>query len=390
MDLVERRDLGTNRRRTIAAKSPSTVVTLLILVGLLPVALVSDASSGLLSLESLPVVETVRSVTPLAETEPVPSTDDAADDPAIWIHPTDPSQSTVIGTDKKGGLAVYDLSGRQLQYLPHGRLNNVDIRPNFPLAGESVALVTASDRDEGIAVYQVDTRTRLLEDVVARPLRTELSVYGLCMYRSPVSGNFYTFVNSEEGEVEQWKLYETEEGKVEGRVVRTFDVGARTEGCVADDELGDLYIGIEDDGIWKFGAEPDAGTVGQQVDSTGTDGYLTAEVEGLALYDASNGTGYLIASSQGSDSFVIYRREGNNEYVMTFRIRANGSIDGVTHTDGIDVTSAQLGAAYPGGLFVAQDHLNGDENQNFKLVSWLQIASAMKRVQLSSLEDTSH
>jgi 3-phytase len=36
------------------------------------------------------------------ETEPVPSSGDAADDPAIWVHPGDPARSLVLGTDKKG------------------------------------------------------------------------------------------------------------------------------------------------------------------------------------------------------------------------------------------------------------------------------------------------
>ncbi|PYK99620.1 MAG: hypothetical protein DME19_08030 [Verrucomicrobia bacterium] len=34
-------------------------------------------------------------------------------------------------------------------------------------------------------------------------------------------------------------------------------------GCVADDELGLFYVAEEAAGIWKFGAEPDAGSVGQ-------------------------------------------------------------------------------------------------------------------------------
>ncbi|MDP5027094.1 MAG: phytase, partial [Flavobacterium sp.] len=36
------------------------------------------------------------------------------DDPAIWIHPTNPSSSLIIGTDKDsdGGLYLYDLNGK--------------------------------------------------------------------------------------------------------------------------------------------------------------------------------------------------------------------------------------------------------------------------------------
>ena len=37
-----------------------------------------------------------------------------ADDPAIWIHPTDPTRSLIIGTDKKedGALYVFGMDGK--------------------------------------------------------------------------------------------------------------------------------------------------------------------------------------------------------------------------------------------------------------------------------------
>ena len=39
------------------------------------------------------------------------------DDPAIWIHPTDPAQSLIIGTDKNedGALYVYNLQGKIIE-----------------------------------------------------------------------------------------------------------------------------------------------------------------------------------------------------------------------------------------------------------------------------------
>ena len=39
-----------------------------------------------------------------------------------------PERSLVVATDKRSGLLVYDLAGRQVQYLPVGNLNNVDLR----------------------------------------------------------------------------------------------------------------------------------------------------------------------------------------------------------------------------------------------------------------------
>ena len=49
-------------------------------------------------------------VTPNAETPPVVTGDDAADDPAIWVNRANPALSLIFGTDKKSGIYVYDLS----------------------------------------------------------------------------------------------------------------------------------------------------------------------------------------------------------------------------------------------------------------------------------------
>src|SRR3972149_3973334 len=50
-------------------------------------------------------------VAAIVETAPTPSSGDSADDAAVWIHPTDPALSVVIGTDKDGGVAAYDPAG---------------------------------------------------------------------------------------------------------------------------------------------------------------------------------------------------------------------------------------------------------------------------------------
>jgi myo-inositol-hexaphosphate 3-phosphohydrolase len=309
------------------------------------------------------------------ETDPVPHTGDAADDPAIWIHPTDPSLSTIIGTDKDGGILVYNLAGQQLQYRPDGEINNVDLRYNFPLGGQRVALVAATNQtNDSIAVYRVDPTTRQLENVAARTLSAGVSLYGFCMYHSPISGKYYAFATQPSGGVLQWELFDNGSGKVDMRQVRSLAIASQSEGCVADDELGYLYVSEELVGIWKYGAEPDSGAARTQVDVVGAGGNLTADIEGLTIYYASGG-GYLLASSQGNSEYVVYRREAGNAYLKTFAIVAGNGIDKVSSTDGIDVTNAGLGSAFPQGVFVAQDNRNDVGNQNFKLVPWQSIAN---------------
>jgi 3-phytase len=320
------------------------------------------------------------------ETAPVPSGADSADDPAIWIHPTDPNLSTIIGTDKSGGLAVYDLSGEELQYLPDGNLNNVDLRYNFPLGDESVAVVAASNRTlDSISVYTIDPETRLLSNAEARILNTEMTrVYGFCMYHSAVTGKYYAIINSEDGIVEQWELFDDGNGKIDATLARTLSVGSQTEGCVADDELGHLYIGEEAVGVWKYGAEPNAGDERVQVDFAGEGGNLVIDVEGMSIYYAAEGEGYLVVSSQGSSEFVLYERAGDNAYVGRYQVSGD---DVVTGTDGLDVTNFALGDAFPEGVFVTQDdeNTNPASNQNYKFVPWNAIAAA-----LDLTVDTSH
>jgi 3-phytase len=326
-------------------------------------------------------IATAVGVAPTLETEPVPYDGDAADDPAIWIHPTDPNLSTIIGTDKQGGLAVYDLDGNEIQYLSLGKTNNVDVRYNFPLGETTVDIVAATKSDDNtILLFGVNPETRQLEDIAAGIIETNIApLRGLCMYHSWTSGKYYVIVTTyERGDVQQWELSDDGSGRVNATLVRSFALGSNVEGCVADDELSHLYLGQEEHGIWKYGAEPLDGEMRELIDTTDDEGNLVPEVEGLSLYLMPDYEGYLIASSQGSDEFVVYGRKDGN-YLGTFTIIPNATIDGVTHTDGLDVTSAALGERFPNGMFVAQDHENTlpEAYQNFKLVSWSTIAGAL-------------
>ncbi len=307
------------------------------------------------------------------ETDPVSSPGDAADDPSVWIHPRDPGNSCILATDKKYGLVVYDLAGKQIDSLSLGRANNVDLCYNFPLAGKKVDLIATGVRDkEQLKFFTLDPNTRKLIDITAPSGKASVEPYGCCLGRSPKTGKFYFIVNSKKGEVGQYELFD-KGGKVAFREVRRFAVGGSTEGCVVDYVTGDLYIGEELKAIWKYSIEPETGDKRVMVDSE----HFVPYVEGLTIYYADEKTGYLLASSQGDSSYSVYRREGKNEYLGSFRIGREG-IREVLHTDGIDVSSVPLGKTFPKGLFVAQDSFSDEGNQNFKLVPWERIAESFK------------
>jgi 3-phytase len=314
-------------------------------------------------------------VTAIAETDPVAHSGDAADDPAIWVHPTNRALSTIIGTDKLGALEVYDLSGRRLHRYAVGDVNNVDLRYRFALAGGVVDLVVASDQiTDSLRIFRVDPVSRGLVEISANGgVDVGLGIAGLCMYRSPTDGSTYVFDADSSGRVQQWRLNGTSDGTVTGTLVRSFTLSSVTEGCVADDDHGALYIAQEDVAIWRYGAEPNAGTTRTQVDTV-SGGRLVADIEGLAIYYRGDGSGYLIASSQGDDSYAIYERASPHRFVGRFQVVA-GVVDGVSHTDGLDVVSVYVGPTLTGGLLVVQDDSNTGGNQNFKLVPWAAVAA---------------
>jgi 3-phytase len=301
-------------------------------------------------------------------TGPSHSPGDECDDSAIWIHPSDPAQSVIIGDDKSGGMVVWNLAGQEIQFIDGEKfMNNVDLRYNFPLTGTfstgqahtHVALVGVTNETDGaLTLYKANPysspagKLEHANGTLASstlPLGKEL-VYGGCMYYSQPTGTYSFFANWKDGTVKQMEL--TGGSQVSGQVVRTFDVGGQVEGCVADDVHQAFYIGEEDVGIWKYGAEPTAGDSRTQVDRVGSATGLKADVEGLTLYYRSDGGGYLIASGQSTGPDVrnvVYERTGTNAWVGTFRV------EGADETDGMDVTNLPLGPGFPHGVFVTHD-----------------------------------
>jgi 3-phytase len=313
-----------------------------------------------------------------AETADLPSSKggDIADDSAIWVDSGNPARSVVIGDskdDREGGVAVYDTRGSRLQFLPAGPIGNIDLRPGFRLGGRDVVLVGANNRsNDTLSFWTLDPGTRSLTPVAGSGA-TLAPNYGFCLYRNATSGTTYAFVSqAETGTFQQFELSGAS-GSVEAREVRRFDVGSQAEGCVADDETGALYVAEEDVGLWRYGADPGAGDARRQVDSVAS-GHLKADVEGVSLARGPGGGGYLIVSSQGNSRLAVYDRGGNNAFRKSFEVSANGSIDGVESTDGVEVTTANAGPGFEQGLLVVHDAENrGGKTSNVKLVPFQEV-----------------
>ncbi|MBM1202880.1 phytase [Pseudomonas fragi] len=324
---------------------------------------------------SLPPV--LVSVKPVVQTEVVMSQGDAADDPAIWVHPQTPALSRVLGTNKQQGLEVYDLQGKRVQHLPVGRLNNVDVRPGFELGGRTVDLAVATNRDHNsLSVFSIDRATGTVQAAgeIATPVT---DIYGLCLFKAP-SGEIYSFANDKDGTFVQHRLY-AKGDKVEGELVRQFKVATQPEGCVADDRNQRLFLGEEDVAVWAVDARSDQPATLTSVIKVG--GPVHDDIEGMGLYQTEKDN-YLVISSQGNDSYVVVDAEPPYALRGAFRVGVNAAagIDGASETDGLEVTAANLGGAWSKGMLVVQDGRKRmpEQAQNFKYIPWNEVAKALR------------
>ncbi|QDH35897.1 phytase [Porphyrobacter sp. YT40] len=309
------------------------------------------------------------SVTARVETPPVGTAkEDAADDPAIWRNAADPGASLIVGTDKKGGLYVYDLKGTQKDFLPAPGLNNVDL-VELP---DGRVLVAASDRSDLATAHLhlslLDTRTGVLTAVGRRPVGPGEG-YGICFGAVKPNGQVTVYSAPKNG-----VIYESTFGlDLPAGSVRTLaTVPSQPEGCIADTRTGTLYIGEEDAGIWAIDMATGAKRLVAAVDNR----MLVADVEGLAIAPEGTDGGYLVASSQGDNAYAVYRLPGM-EPLGRFRITA-GAFGATEETDGIALDNRDFGPDFPGGLFIAQDGINPPAAQNFKYVRWDEVLAALE------------
>ncbi len=322
-------------------------------------------------------------VQPSVETAPVADGGDAADDPAIWVHPTAPEKSLIIGTNKQGGLYVYNLDGSVRQYVAEGRMNNVDVRYGVSVGEEKITLVAASNRTtEGISLYKMDETAGKLIDIADGLQPTGMpDPYGMCLYQSPKDDQTYVFINEKDGLVRQWRLDEGSSGRLKATTVREFTVGSTAEGCTADDDTSMLYVAEEDVALYKYGAEPDAGDARETITTPQMNPALKDDLEGVSIYYGEGETGYIVLSSQGNNTYALFDRQAPHAYLGSFKVIADSDagIDGSSETDGLDIISTPLGPNFPYGVFVAQDgrNITPEERQNFKLVPWERIADPL-------------
>ena len=320
-----------------------------------------------------PVIDGQKFVMASMETAPAGAQGDAADDPALWLHPSDPEQSLILGTNKQVGLVVYALDGTEIQNLPIGLINNVDIRQSADRVFDIA--IASNDQINAISVFQIDRQTGNV--VHAGDIPTGMiEPYGICQARE--NGRDYAGVTYKDGTLQIWEM-SVDAAPFSGQLLKTIKLDTQLEGCVFDETNGIIFVGEEGRGLWTATYRDD-NPVPVLIDSIEGPNGLVADVEGVSIWRGKNGAGWVVVSAQEDDRFVVYDRKAPHTPRGSFSIVANEllGIDEVTHTDGLDVFSGAL-PGYPRGILIVQDDGNprSGQDQNFKVVNWVDIEMAL-------------
>jgi len=301
------------------------------------------------------------------ETDAMAGDGDRADDPAIWVHPTDPARSLILATNKDEGVYVYGLDGKERQKLPVGLSNNVDVRGNLAVA--------SNDGVNALSFFRIDPATQNVTHAGNTKL-VRIEPYGVCA--GMIDGKYRAAVSFKDGNLDIWTVNDSGAGPVTLGEVRTAKLATQIEGCVFDDEHSRIFVAEENHGLWAIDLASNSAPV--SVDTIAAKHGLVADVEGVSIYAGPDGSGYLVASAQEKDRYVVYDRMPPYAVagVITITQSRDGLVDAVTHTDGLDISSAPL-PNFPKGILVVQDDGNPtkETSQNFKVVDWRNVEAAL-------------
>jgi 3-phytase len=320
------------------------------------------------------------------------------DDPAIWVHPEDPSHSLILGTMKvaapAGAIVVFGMDG-QIRQLVSGidRPNNIDVEYGITLGGRTVDVAVATERlGRQLRVFRIDPRARQLVDLGGIPILDGQAgeagaPMGIGLYRRARDGAVFAIVAPKEGPRDgylwQYRLFESGGGRLAAKFVRRFGTFSATsvreeneiEAVAVDDALGYVYYADEADGIHKWHADPDHPDAGKELAHFARSGYR-GDREGIGIYALSDGTGYIVGTDQlDEDSeYHLYPREGTpgNPHDHSREIAVlRGGADA---TDGIEISSSALGPGLPNGVLLAMN----SGPRNFLVFRWQDVAATVK------------
>jgi 3-phytase len=304
------------------------------------------------------------------------------DDPAIWIHPTDASKSLIIGTDKDtdGALYAFDLDGKIVKRVGNiQRPNNVDIAYGILVNGKKVDIAVTTERQANkIRLFTLPDLTPIDNGgIEVFTGEAERDPMGIALYTRPADHVIFAIVGRKTGPSEtylwQYELMDNGKGAVTGKLVRKFGKYSgkkEIEAIAVDNESGVVYYSDEQVGVRKYKADP-AANDNTELALFAQQGF-SQDHEGIAIYKTGEKTGYILVSNQGSQTFMVYPREGSNGNPNKYELITEIPVSAM-ETDGADAINLNLGSKYPEGIFIAMS-----TDRTFHFYDWRLIDEKIK------------
>ena len=304
------------------------------------------------------------------------------DDPAIWMHPSDPSKSLVIGTDKDslGALYVFNLEGKVIDSLVRKgiqRPNNVDVGYGLALAdGLTDFAVTGERLTSRLRFFSLPDMQELTLGGFEIFQGEEGSEYrdlmGVALYKSPKTGKQYVIAGRKNGPKDGTYLWQYEitaaADDIQLELVRKFGQYSgkkEIEAIAVDAALGYIYYSDEGVGVRKYAAEPDMGN--EELALFATEGFAD-DHEGISIYEVDDSSGYLLVSDQQANLFHVFPREGSPENPHAHPLITKILLS-TNQSDGSEVSSRSFGPKFPKGIFIAMS-----DNKTFHFYRWEDVA----------------
>jgi len=314
--------------------------------------------------------------------------------PALWVNAANPEQSLILGTDSdtNGGLYAFGLQGKIQKgrcVIPMKQPHGVDVAYGFTLGDSTVDIVVVTEGTTqrlrafrlpamkpidggGIPVFEGETGEGFREPGA------------MALYKQPATGKLYAFVARKNGPTDGgfvWQyLLENKSGTLAASVVRKFGTYSGKKGVLSiavDPMFGYVYYTDAGTGVRKYHADPEKGS-DELALFANTD--FTENQSGLAIYPASDNTGYILVTDQQANRIQIFSREGASgnphQHLLIKTVNA-ATLEG----SGATVSAAALNPTFSAGLFVT-----GSLDRTFQLYRWEDIAGKELKVVVDSVK----
>lgn len=310
-------------------------------------------------------------LTPVLATDPVAHD---ADDAAVWVHPSRPERSLILGTNKQdgkgGALVVFGLNGRTQRTIAGiDRPNNVDVEYGFKLNNRNVDLAVVTERGKRrLRIFAISANGTLADvsgntNVFVGEAGPQSEPMGISMYRDAKTGQIDAIVSRkfgpQTGYLGRFRLV-ANQGRVDvadvGRL-GAFSGEGEIESIIVDDAAKTVYYSDENAGLRSVRMDGSSPRLfGKAI--------FKGDREGLAMLD-----GHLMATDQleRNSRLLAFNQHSTDEPVAIFTTGADS-------TDGIEICPRPLGNRFPNGILVAMN----SKDKNFLIYDLARIRRALR------------